>query len=161
MVLTAIPLLLFLSLFTLNLPFTKKVIKAIPLSDLVRIHIFRLIGTFFLIMGFYGKVPSLFALSAGIGDITVALTSIWVSNLLLKKTRYSKKAAFIWNSFGLADILMTSFLAFWFTKKSIETGSLGVDVLTEFPFCFIPSFAPATIIFLHLCVFKKLLVNDF
>ncbi|MEM8847433.1 MAG: hypothetical protein AAGD17_10060 [Bacteroidota bacterium] len=157
MMFTAIPLLFFLSVFVLNLPYTKRILRKTHLSDLIRIHIFRLIGSFFLIMGFYKTVPTLFSLSAGLGDITVALTSIWVSNIVLKEKTYSKKVTFLWNTFGLLDILMTSFLAFWFTKLSIETGSLGVDVLTEFPFCFIPSFAPATIIFLHLCVYKKLL----
>jgi hypothetical protein len=28
--------------------------------------------------------------------------------------------------------------------------------IAEFPFCFIPAFAPATIIFIHVAIFKKL-----
>ncbi|MGD1947549.1 MAG: hypothetical protein ACFB0A_15110 [Croceivirga sp.] len=158
MVITAIPLLFFLVAFIFNLSLTKRLLKSVSLSSLIGIHLFRLIGGFFLIMGLFGVVPQIFALSAGIGDLIAALTSIFVASAVSNNKKYAKKLAFIWNTFGLLDILMTSFLAFWFTKASIETGNLGVDVLTEFPFCFIPAFAPATIIFLHLCTYRKLLL---
>jgi hypothetical protein len=42
------------------------------------------------------------------------------------------------------------------TKISIDTGAMGVDTLAKFPFCFIPAFAPPTIIFLHVSIYKKL-----
>ena len=157
MVLTAFPLLAFYIILILNLSATKRIIKSLELSDLVRVHIFRLIGSFFVIMGLYGTVPQTFAFTAGFGDIFIALISIAVTATLVRQKPYALKLTWIWNTFGLIDILLTSFLAFWFTKQNIETGSLGVNVLTEFPFCFIPSFAPATIIFLHLCTYKKLL----
>lgn len=157
MVLTALPLLALYVVVVLNLPFTKRILKNIALSDLVRIHLFRLIGSFFVIMGIYQVVPKTFALGAGLGDLFIALSSIAVAATLVKRRSYAKRLTWIWNTLGLIDILMTSFMAFWFTKQSIEKGSLGVDVLTEFPFCFIPAFAPATIIFLHICIYKKLL----
>ncbi|MEO0573232.1 MAG: hypothetical protein AAF039_16110 [Bacteroidota bacterium] len=159
MVLTALPLLILYATIILNLSATNRILKVIGLSDLVAIHLFRLIGGFFVIMGVYQVVPKTFALAAGFGDIFIALSSIAVSTVLVQGQSYAKKLTWIWNTLGLVDILMTSFMAFWFTKKSIETGSLGVNVLTEFPFCFIPAFAPATIIFLHLCIYKKLLAK--
>lgn len=159
MVLTALPLLAFYTIVLLNLPLTRRIIQEIPLSDLVRMHLFRLIGSFFVLMGLYGAVPKTFAFAAGFGDITIALSSVWVAWTLTNKKEYAIKLTWFWNTLGLLDILMTSFLAFWFTKQSIETGSLGVNVLTEFPFCFIPAFAPATIIFLHLCIYRKLLAK--
>ncbi len=159
MVLTALPLLAFYVLVVFNLSFTKRMLKNIALSNLIRIHLFRLIGSFFVIMGVYQVVPKTFALGAGFGDVFIALSSIAVANALIKNRSYAIKLAWVWNTLGLIDILMTSFMAFWFTKQSIETGSLGVDILTEFPFCFIPAFAPATIIFLHICVYKKLMTK--
>jgi len=47
-------------------------------------------------------------------------------------------------------------MAIIFTKISIDRGIQGVEFLAEFPFCFIPAFAPPTIIFLHLLVYRKL-----
>ncbi|MEM1336398.1 MAG: hypothetical protein AAF634_04715 [Bacteroidota bacterium] len=157
MVLSAIPLLLVYIIIVLQLPLTKKILRQLDLSDLVRIHIFRLIGGFFLLMGWYGVVPKTFSLAAGLGDITIALTSIWVSATLVKRKPYRFTVTLLWNTLGLLDILMTSFMAFWFTKQAMDGNGTGVQVLTEFPFCFIPAFAPATIIFLHLCTYKKLL----
>lgn len=157
MVISALPLLLFYIGIILNLPMTKKILKNIELTTLVSVHLFRLIGSFFVIMGLYQAIPKTFAFIAGFGDILIALSSIAVATALMNKRSYAKKLTWIWNTLGLIDILGTSFMAFWFTKQSIETGSLGVTVLTEFPFCFIPSFAPATIIFLHICIYKKLL----
>jgi hypothetical protein len=54
------------------------------------------------------------------------------------------------------DIVFTAVSAIVLTKLSIDTGSIGVDVLAQFPFCLIPAFAPPTIIFLHVAVYKKL-----
>jgi hypothetical protein len=42
----------------------------------------------------------------------------------------------------------------------MQTAAQGVEALASFPFSFIPAFAPATIIFLHLSVYRKLLVHD-
>lgn len=159
MVLTALPLLAFYVFLVLNLPFTRRILKELAVSDIVSIHLFRLIGSFFVLMGAYQVVPKTFALAAGFGDIFIALSSVVVAVALVKRKSYAKKMTWIWNTLGLIDILMTSFMAFWFTKQSIETGSLGVNILTEFPYCFIPAFAPATIIFLHLCIYKKLMLK--
>ncbi|MEO1487238.1 MAG: hypothetical protein AAFU57_15945 [Bacteroidota bacterium] len=157
MLFTAFPLLLFLGGVVFNLPITKQILAATPIENLVIIHLFRLIGTFFLILGDYALVPPLFSIFAGFGDIAIALTSIGVYRMNLLKLPNAKTYTWLWNTAGLFDILLTSFMAFWYTKKSIDEGGIGVEILTEFPFCFIPAFAPATIIFLHLCIYRKLL----
>ena len=159
LILSTIPLLVFLVLIVSNLPVYKTILRNLRLSDLVRLHIFRLMGTFFLILTFYGALPTVFALIAGIGDLTTALSSIWVSRVLDQEKSYAKPLAIAWNTFGLLDILATSGTAFMLTKLSIETGSQGVNELANFPYCFIPAFAPATIIFLHFTVYKKILSN--
>ena len=157
---TMMPLLAFLVLIIFNLPQYKSILKRLDLSDLAKIHIFRLIGSFFLILGFFKALPSSIALIAGCGDVITAVSSIFVANAIRNKKSYAKKLTWAWNTFGLLDILATSATAFILTKLSIETGSQGVDALAEFPFCFIPAFAPATIIFLHLSIYRKLLMKD-
>lgn len=135
----------------------RKVLSRIALADLVRIHIFRLIGSFFLILAFYETLPPAFALIAGFGDVLTALTSLFVAAAIHQKKSYAVPLTFAWNTFGLLDILATATMAFFLTKISIETGARGVDTLAAFPFCYIPAFAPATIIFLHLSVYRKLI----
>lgn len=157
---TMVPLLIFLMVVVFNLKVYKNILKKLDLSDLVRIHIFRLIGSFFLILGFYQVLPSTIALIAGFGDVITALSSIFVAKSLQQNKTYAKKLTFAWNTFGFLDIIATSATAFILTKLSIETGSQGVDALGVFPFCLIPAFAPATILFLHISIYRKLLTKD-
>jgi len=158
---TTVPLLLFLLGIVFNTPFYKTLLKDTPVYEIIRLHRFRLIGSFFLILLSLGLLPPLFALVAGLGDVITALSSIWVARSIKEGKPYANKLAIAWNTFGLVDILITSASAILFTKMNIETGVLGVGVLTTFPFCYIPAFAPATIIFLHISIYRKLLDKKF
>lgn len=134
----------------------KKANSTLSLQDLVKVHIFRLIGSTFIVLSLYDLLPKPFALFAGLGDLITAIGSIFVARSIQNEKRYARRLTYLWNSFGLLDILGTSALAIIFTKISIDQGVLGVEFLATFPFCFIPAFAPPTIIFLHLLVFRKL-----
>jgi len=152
---TTLPFAAFL-IFIYNTKSVKQANEVLKLEDLVGIHIFRLIGSIFLILLLHNLLPPVFALIAGVGDVLTALTSIFVVKAIEHKKSYAKRLTYIWNTFGLIDILTTAILAIVFTKISIDTGNIGVDILAEFPFCFVPAFAPPTIIFLHLLVYRKL-----
>ncbi len=153
---TTFPLKLFLFTVVINLAIYKLILQNLKLEDLVKVHIFRLIGVFFLILAYYKTLPTFFAVVAGMGDVISAIVSIYVVKAITSKKAYSKKLTFIWNTFGLMDILFTAISAIVLTKISIDTGSMGVDMLAQFPLCFIPAFAPPTIIFLHVAIYKKL-----
>ncbi len=153
---TTIPLFIFLNLVVGRTTAFKKIIENIPLKSLVQLHTFRFIGIFFIIINAYGAIPTKFAYLAGIGDISTAVLSLFVAYSLKTQKSYSKKLTFFWNIFGLFDIISVIISAIVTTKLSIETGSQGVTEIANFPFSLIPAFAPATIIFLHICIFKKL-----
>lgn len=153
---TAFPLLIFLFGFILNKPVYGKILDKIPLASLIKIHIFRFVGVFFLISAYYEALPAQFALLAGIGDILTAIGAIFVSKWVNEKKAWSKKATFIWNIFGLWDIVSVIISAILTTKNSLENHTQSVAEITKIPFVWIPAFAPAVIIFLHISVFKKL-----
>lgn len=134
----------------------KRANEKLPLAELVQVHIFRLIGSTFILLFLYDLLPPLFALVAGIGDVLTATSSIFVAHAIKRDKSYARRLTFIWNTVGLVDILLTSVMAIVFTKISIDSHVLGVEFLAKFPFCFIPAFAPPTIIFLHLLVYRKL-----
>ncbi|MEL7122934.1 MAG: hypothetical protein AAFO07_26030 [Bacteroidota bacterium] len=157
---TTLPLLLFLLVVIFNLPIYKRILNQLALSDLVGVHIFRLIGSFFILLTIYGALPKSMGLIAGIGDVLIAISSIPIAYAIKNKSKNALTIVWIWNTLGLIDILLTSTLAQVFTKRAIETGMPGVEVLAQFPFCFIPAFAPATIIFLHLSIYRKLLLKN-
>lgn len=153
---TAIPLTLFYFLFVFRAKTFWKILENVKLSNLVRIHIFRLVGAFFIIGWYYGILPKSFAFIGGIGDIFAAITAIFVAILIDKKAKNYKKITLIWNIIGFWDIMSVVISAVYITKQAIETNSQDILEMTKFPFCLIPAFAPATIIFLHICIFKRL-----
>lgn len=153
---TTFPLAIFLFGVVINLKVYKTLVEKALLQDLIRVHIFRLIGVFFILLAFHDALPKPFALIAGLGDMITAITSLFVAKAVENQKPYARKLTYIWNTFGLLDILFTAIMANILTKISIDTGAMGVDTLAKFPFCYIPAFAPPTIIFLHFTVYKKL-----
>jgi hypothetical protein len=158
---TALPLFIFLNLIIANTKIYKTLLANVSLQALVGVHIFRFIGVFFLITNAYGALPTKFAYIAGFGDILTAFFSIFVVKALDAKKSYAKNLTLAWNVFGICDIISVLANAILTTKLSIATGSQGVVEIANFPFCLIPAFAPATIIFLHICVFRKVLEESF
>jgi hypothetical protein len=134
----------------------RQLLDQVALDQLVQIHIFRLIGVFFLVFAYHDALPKFFAIVAGLGDMITAVTSIFVAQAIRNRAKNAKTLTMVWNIFGFADIVFTAVTAIVLTKLSIDTGSMGVDTLAQFPFCFIPAFAPPVIIFLHVSIFKKI-----
>ena len=153
---TAFPLLAFLFLVIFNLKLYKTIVQNVTIESLIQVHLFRLIGVFFFITSAYGAIPAKFALVAGIGDLVTAFTSIFVAQAIKNNKPYSKPLLIAWNIFGLLDIVSVLATAILTTKVSIKTGSQDLTEIGAFPFCLIPAFAPATIIFLHVSIFRKL-----
>jgi hypothetical protein len=140
----------------LNTNIYQNILKNAPLENLVRLHVFRVIGVFFILLAVHDALPKPFAFIAGLGDILTAVGSIFVAKAIQQQRPYARRLTFYWNLFGAADILFTAIAANVLTKISINTGAMGVDALAMFPFCIIPAFAPPTILFLHWAIFKKI-----
>jgi hypothetical protein len=153
---TTFPFAVLLFGLVINTKVYKAIMETTKVESLVKLHVFRLIGVFFVLLALYDTLPKTFAFIAGIGDMVTALGSIYVAKAIQNKKSYSKTLCYGWNIFGTIDILFTAIAANVLTLKSIETGSMGVDTLATFPFCIIPAFAPPIILFLHLAIFRKL-----
>jgi putative flippase GtrA len=134
----------------------KTMLEKAAIENIVKLHFFRLIGVFFILLAMNDALPKTFALIAGIGDMATAITSVFVVKAIKSRKSYAKKLTYYWNLFGTIDILFTAIGANVLTKISIDTGAMGVDSLAFFPFCIIPAFAPPMILFLHWSIFKKL-----
>jgi len=155
-VFAAIPLFLFYLFYVQKTKWFKFVFKHIKLEQLIYIHLFRFVGVFFFINYYYDAVPKAFAYIGGTGDILTAILAIQVTMALRKGLSFAKQLVWIWNIIGLVDILSVLTTATILTKLAIENNEAGVQQFGTFPFSWIPAFAPATIIFLHLLVFRKL-----
>lgn len=155
--LTAIlPLFLFYLLYVQKTEWFKLVFSQIKLEQLVFIHVFRFVGAFFFIGYFYDVLPRQFAFIGGSGDIVSAIIAIPVFIALKKKMKFAKLFVWIFNIIGLLDIISVLITATIITRQAIENNTPGIEQFGTFPFSWIPAFAPATIIFLHILIFKKL-----
>ncbi|MEM6398025.1 MAG: hypothetical protein AAF741_16865 [Bacteroidota bacterium] len=134
----------------------KNLSRRLKVADFVEVHLFRVMGGFFIVLAALDTLPLWFGLIAGIGDVTAALGSILVAGGLRRGYKKAEQWAKIWNTFGFVDILFTAIAANVLTKLALDNGGDGVAVLAQFPFILIPAFAPPTIIFLHLIIYKKL-----
>jgi hypothetical protein len=152
----AIPLTIILFVIVGNTRLFKKLLQAITLESLITIHVFRLLGVFFIIIYCYHLLPADLAFSAGMGDIITALLAFPVARMVSKGKSWSIKAVYAWNVFGILDILTLLIIVAITTKNSIITGERGDLEMTIFPFVWFPAFAPATILFLHIAIFRKL-----
>jgi hypothetical protein len=135
----------------------KRFIGRIPTESLIRLHRFRVVGTFFLFLAYFGALPLPFALVAGLGDLLTALSSSWVARLVKQQHPHARRVALFWNTFGLLDILFTAISANVLTYLAMNgQTTANVEVLGSFPFCLIPAFAPPTILLIHVLIFKRL-----
>jgi hypothetical protein len=153
---SAIPLFLFYLFYIQKTNWFKFVFKHIKLEQLIFIHLFRFVGVFFFLAYYYGAVPKVFAYIGGTGDMLTAILVLPVIMALKKGFVFSKQLVWLWNIMGLIDILSVLITATILTKLAVENNESGVQQFGTFPFSWIPAFAPATIIFLHLLIFKKL-----
>jgi hypothetical protein len=151
-----LPLAIFLFTVVIKSKIYQTILEKTTLQDLVSVHIFRVIGVFFILIALHDALPKPFAFIAGLGDIITAVSSIFVAKAIVSKHPNARKYTYIWNTFGLIDIILTAIMANVLTKLSMDTGIMGVDTLAKFPFCLIPAFAPPTIIFLHVAIYHKL-----
>ncbi|MGL4632645.1 MAG: hypothetical protein ACRCVT_15685 [Leadbetterella sp.] len=153
---TTLPYGLFLFLYVVRTDTAKHIFSKIALDSLIGVHIFRLMGSVFLFLGFMDALPKPLAVFAGIGDVVTAISSLFVVKALQNQYNKSRTIAYVWNIFGTLDIIITAVLANVYAKIAIDTGVNDIEALSKVPFCLIPAFAPPTILFLHYLIFKKL-----
>jgi len=152
-----IPLMVILFGIIGNTKLFKKLLQSITLESLITIHVFRVLGVFFIILYYYHLLATDFAFSAAIGDVITALLAIPVARMVLKGKPWSIPAVYAWNILGILDILATLVIMPLDVRHDIVTGGHGQLEMTIFPFVWFPAFAPATILFLHTVIFRKLI----
>jgi hypothetical protein len=150
MVWGGLPLLIILFGWIGNTGLFKKILQSITLEALIKVHVFRVVGVFFILLFSYHLLPAKFAFFAGLGDIITAILALPVARMASTKKPGWKIAIYAWNIFGIMDIVDLLIVA-------VMTGAGGnLREMAVFPFVWFPAFAPAAILFLHTAVFRKL-----
>jgi hypothetical protein len=121
-------------------PTFRRIIAAVPQHWLIGIQGFRILGAVWLVRYFAGGLPGLFALPAGIGDVTTGLLAAFVAYAWYSGKPYARTAAIAWNIFGIADLVNAVALG------TLTNGGAG-GIL--FPLVLIPAYGVPRSLLIH------------
>ncbi len=127
-------------------------VLSLDLAFLVRLHMLRVVGLAFVTLYFLGRLPAGFALPAGIGDFTIAITAPVVARALATPRPVTSKAFIAWNVLGLIDFVaaLTSGVAYSDAPIGFLAGDVTTALVTEFPLALIPTLVVPFFIITHL-----------
>jgi hypothetical protein len=125
------------------------------LSRLELPHVFRAIeGSAFLAIMALGHLPALFALPAGLGDVTAGLTAPLAARRLARGG--SRRAGLWFNAFGLTDLVVALTLGTLTGFQLVNVTPSGAPI-SELPLALIPTAAVPLLFALHLTSVSALL----
>jgi hypothetical protein len=134
-----------------------EVLDATPPSWLVGLQLYRVFGGIFLVAWAQGRLSTIFALPAGIGDVTTGLLALPVAYYLAAGGRNGREAAFGWNVLGLVDFTIAVGIGI------LSTPAVGLIVPDRptigagtYPLVLIPTFAVPSSIILHALSLRQL-----
>ena len=128
-----------------------QVLDSMPASWLVALQLYRVFGSVFLAAALRGALPGVFGFPAGIGDVLTGLFAVPAAMAVASGTTESRKAAIIWNIFGLTDLAVVVTLGMItlpgpFQLIVSNVASIGAGT---YPTVLTPAFAVPSSILLH------------
>jgi hypothetical protein len=119
----------------------------------VSLHTFRIAGLFiFVIYGLsVGVLPLAFAYSAGVGDFLIAIAAIPLAYLLIRRVRFSRELAIVWNGFGLLYFALA---------YALGTDPKAVATMLSFPWVIIPTGLVPIFVTIHGIILYRLIHNN-
>lgn len=118
-------------------------------KNLIRLNLWRLVGAVFLILMVNDQMPALWALPAGIGDIIVGATALWVANHF--DAPGGRRLAILFNLFGMADLIVAVGLGIMTSPGPTQVfhTSPTSEFATQFPLALVPTFLVPLAFMLH------------
>jgi hypothetical protein len=127
------------------------VADATPLPWLVGFQVFRVLGAVFLAQWAVGRLPGVFAIPAGVGDVLVGLLALPVAFYLRSGRPGARAAAYAWNVLGIVDLVVALTLGFLSSPTRFQLLALDAPnrVVGTYPLVMIPAFAVPLALILH------------
>jgi hypothetical protein len=135
-----------------------QVLDATPPSWLVALQLYRVFGSWFLADWLRGALPGVFALPAGTGDVLTGLFAVPAAIAVATGTAQGRRAAMIWNIFGLADLAVAVTLGMVTAPGRFQliVPNLGSINPGAYPNVLIPAFVVPSSILLHALSLRQL-----
>jgi len=134
------------------------VLDAMPASWLIGLQVYRVFGSIFLVGWARGAIPGIFALPAGIGDVTTGLLALPVAYYLASRNGDAVRGAIAWNIFGLVDFTIAVGIGLTITPGPLQliVPSIPNTGVGLYPTVLIPAFAVPSSILLHVLSLRQL-----
>jgi hypothetical protein len=135
-----------------------RVIEAVPQEWIVGVQFYRALGLMFLILYAVGRLPGIFALPAGIGDVLVGVVAPFVGLAYARNPRNATGLVRLWNWLGITDLIVAIGTGFLTSPSPLQMLSFDApnDLISAFPLVMVPVFLVPLSILLHLASLKKL-----
>jgi len=135
-----------------------QVLDAMPGGWLIALQVYRVFGSIFLVGWARNVIPGIFALPAGIGDVTTGLLALPVAISLAAGTGGGRKAAIAWNIFGLLDFTVAVAIGITSSPGPLQliVPSIPNAAAGLYPTVLIPAFAVPSSILLHVLSLRQL-----
>ncbi len=146
------PFALFLIWFSSSKKFREFAMSLNP-RVLTWIQTWRIGGYVFLVLAAYRILPGSFALPAGLGDMTIGATAIFVG--LKLATPEHRKSFIAWQLLGMADLVTA--VALGTLSRLIDPNGISTGAMAVLPMSFIPTFVVPLMMMLHvICIAQAL-----
>jgi hypothetical protein len=135
-----------------------RLIDSIPTPSLIDVQIYRVAGGVFVLAWALGRMPAIFALVAGLGDIAVGASAPFVAARLERGQARAREVAVMWNIAGIADLVVAVTLGAATSSTPLWPTLLGHPnpLISRLPFVLIPVFAVPLSILLHVITLRRL-----
>jgi hypothetical protein len=128
-------------------------LDAAPLSWLVGVQVYRVLGFIFVRLWSHGLLPAYFGLPAGIGDTLVGVTALPLAFALRSNTRLTRGLALGWNVFGILDLVNAVTMG---VTSALVQSTPNISPLPQYPLALIPAFGVPLSLILHGLSFRQL-----
>jgi hypothetical protein len=144
------PLLLFFASLQLSQSF-RNFVLSLDLRLIAGIQAWRWAGLGFLSLYAYKVLPALFALPAGLGDMSVGFAAPWMILALIRRPGFATSSAFIrWNVLGIMDLVVAiSIGALGVALSTGAPGEISTAPMASLPLLLIPAFLVPLFLMLH------------
>jgi hypothetical protein len=136
-----------------------RIVDAVPQQWLIGLHLFRALGGIFLVLYAAGRMPGLFALPAGVGDLLVVGLAPFVAWAYTRNPRASAGLVAAWNILGIADFVAAIATGFATGPSPVQLAAFDNPnvLIAQFPLVLIPTYLVPLWTVLHIASLTKLL----
>jgi hypothetical protein len=146
----AVPLVLFFASLRLSQSF-RAFVLSLDLRLIAGMQAWRWAGLGFLSLYAHKVLPAVFALPAGLGDMTIGVTAPWIILALTREPGFAASGTFIrWNVLGILDLVIAVSIAALSTVVATGApGEISVGPMATLPLLLIPAFLVPLFLMLH------------